>query len=200
MLKKLLLVFIALIALFWLMLRWGDLSGVVRALESILQPVVHKETINLYCGEYKEDPLLVMSVIKVESNFLRGAKSRRGALGFMQIMPATAKEISRELRIQKFQEPDLENPDINLRFGIYYISKLRHEFGDDDRTVLAAYNAGKKNVQEWLKLSGKKALDLEDIQYIETRNFVEDVLWNYRWLKQIQKFRGRIIKKTEIKK
>ena len=179
------------------MLKWGDLSGVVRALESLLLPAVHKETINFHCGTYKEDPLLVMSVIKVESNFLKGAKSRRGAVGLMQIMPATAREIARELNVRSFQESDLENPDTNIQFGIYYLSRLRREFGDEDRTVLAAYNAGKKNVQEWLKSGGKKVLEQSDIQFIETRNFVEDVLSNYHWLKQLQKFRGKIVKKPE---
>ncbi len=178
--KKFFLILLALVGFFWATLEWGDLSGVLRTLESLVRPVVHKEIINRHCGTYKEDPLLVMSVIKVESNFLRGAKSRRGALGLMQIMPATAKEIARELNLKTFQESDLENPDLNIRFGILYLSKLRKEFGDDDPTVLAAYNAGQKNVHDWLKATGKKTLEAKEIPFIETRNFVEDVAWNYR--------------------
>ncbi len=178
------------------MIKWGDLSGAVRLLESLARPVLQKEVINRYCGLYKEDPYFIMSIIKVESNFLRGAKSRRGAAGLMQLMPATAQEIAKELRMNGYTPASLENPEVNIQFGTYYVSKLRRELGDNDLLVLAAYNAGKKNVLEWMKDSGTKNLEPKDLEFIETRNFANDVLWNYQWLKRWQKLRLKMIKKT----
>ncbi len=197
MIKKIFVTFIVLIAGFWALLKWGDLSGVVRTLESLARPAVHKEIINRYCGMYKEDPFFVMSIIKVESNFLRGAKSRRGAVGLMQLMPATAQEIAQELHMSGYKPALLETPEVNIQFGIYYVAKLRRELGDDDMTVLAAYNAGKKNVQDWLKASRKKTLAISDIEFVETKNFTEDVLSNYLWLKQWLKLKQKITKQTK---
>lgn len=174
-------------------LKWGNIPAGIRAVETLLNPVFHKEIINRYAGIYKEDPLFVTAVIKVESNFLKGAKSPRGAMGLMQIMPNTAKEIARELKIKNFEETQLENPEINIRFGFHYLSKLRKEFGDDDVTVLGAYNAGRKNVRDWLKQSKKSSLTIEEIEFAETRNFVKEVLVTYRWLKRFQKWRSRIL-------
>ena len=174
----------------------GGISGAVRGLESLMRLVLNKEIINRYCGVYKEDPYFIMSIIKVESNFLRGAKSRRGAMGLMQLMPATAVEISRDLTMTGYKESSLQDPEINIQFGIYYVSKLRRDLGDDDLTVLSAYNAGKKNVQDWIKASGRKNLEESSIEFIETRNFADDVLWNYRWLKRWQRARGKMINGT----
>jgi len=169
-----------------------DIPAGIRHVESILFPVLHKDIINRYAGIYKEDPLFVISLIKVESNFFRKAKSARGAMGLMQIMPGTAKEIARELKMQDFDVKSLENPDINIHIGFHYIAKLRKEFGDDI-TVLGAYNAGGKNVREWLKNSGRKTLAVENIEFNETKKFAQDVLFTYRWLKKIQKARNRLL-------
>ena len=163
----------------------------IRAIEYVLKPVFHKEIINRYAGEYKEDPLFVTSLIKVESNFLRRAKSRKGALGLMQIMPKTAQETAKELQVKSY---DLKDPETNIRFGIHHLSKLKREFGNDPVTILGAYNAGSKNVREWLKEKNKRNLEIQDIEFLETRNFVENVLSTYEWLKRIQKWRNRIIR------
>ncbi|OGR83191.1 MAG: hypothetical protein A2901_06615 [Elusimicrobia bacterium RIFCSPLOWO2_01_FULL_54_10] len=197
MIKKILIGLVVGVVGLGLLIKSGILSGGLRAMESLVRPVLHKEIINRYCGVYKEDPYFIMSMIKVESNFLRGAKSSRGALGLMQIMPATAKEISRELKLKDFKEASLADPETNIRFGIHYVAKLRRELGDHDLTVLAAYNAGKKNVLEWLKATGRKELDHNDIEFIETHNFVNDVLRTYTWLKRWQKLRGKVVTKMD---
>lgn len=196
MIKKILIGILLLVLALIALAATGGLSGAVRGLESLMRPVLNKEIINRYCGVYKEDPYFIMSIIKVESNFLRGAKSRRGAMGLMQLMPATAVEISRDLKMTGYKESSLQDPEINIQFGIYYVSKLRRDLGDDDLTVLSAYNAGKKNVQDWIKASGRKNLEEGAIEFIETRNFADDVLWNYRWLKRWQRARGKMVKVT----
>jgi len=177
--------------------KWGGLSGVIRGLETLARPVVHKEIINRYCGVYKEDPYFIISIMKVESNFLHGAKSRRGAVGLMQIMPSTGKEIAKDLQIKNFNTRDLMNPEINVQFGIYYISWLRRELGKNDVAVLAAYNAGMKNVQKWIKTAGRDHLETKHIDFIETKNFVHDVLYTYSWLKHWQGLREKFVTKPE---
>jgi soluble lytic murein transglycosylase len=174
----------------------GGLSGALRGLEALMRPVLNTKIINRYCGIYKEDPYFIMSIIKVESNFLQGAKSSRGAVGLMQLMPSTAVEIAQDLKMKNYLESSLADPEINIQFGTYYVSKLRKELGDHDLTVLSAYNAGKKNVQEWKETSGRNYLEIGDIEFIETRNFSDDVLWNYRWLKRWQRVRNKLVKRT----
>lgn len=192
--KKLAVAFVLVLAGLWALLVWGDPSSIVRAFESVARPVFHKEIINRYCGIYKEDPLFVTAIIKVESNFSRKAKSHRGAVGLMQIMPATAQDIAQELKVKDFKIAQLEEPEMNIRFGFHHLSKLRKEFGEDDLAVLAAYNAGAKNVKSWLKSSGSAVLSAADIEFMETRNFVEDVQFTYRWLKIFQGWKRRFVK------
>ena len=193
MFRRLCFILLVLAAVFGL-IHWREIPSGIRDAESLLNPVLHKEIINRYAGIYKEDPLFVTSVIKVESKFFRRAKSQKGAIGLMQIMPGTGREIARELKLQGFENSSLENPETNIRFGFHYISKLRKEFGDDDVTVLAAYNAGGKNVKDWLKEKRKRTLETRDIEFFETRNFVEDVLSTYGLLKRFQRWRGKIMK------
>jgi len=148
------------------------------------RPVLHKPLINKYAAEYKFDPLWVMAIIKVESGFEPGALSHRGAVGLMQLLPSTAKDIAPEIGLTSFQDDDLKNPEINLHLGVYYLSKLSRLFPDDDVAILAAYNAGPGITQEWRK--GKPALDLEDIDYPETQRFVRHVEQTYNFLKMAQ--------------
>src|SRR5947209_18168138 len=88
------------------------------------RPVLHKPLINKYAGEYKFDPLWVMAIIKVESGFETHAHSARGAVGLMQLLPSTARELAPDIGLTTFQDEDLKNPDINLHLGVYYLSKL----------------------------------------------------------------------------
>ena len=180
--RKVVLAFSASAALYFL---WDATRG-IRAIESLVRPVIHKELVNRYAGIYKEDPLFVTALIKVESNFIRKAKSSRGAVGLMQIMPMTGSEIAAELKVPGYGPGDLERPEVNIRFGFHYLSKLRKEFGEDDVAVLAAYNAGPKNAREWISQSRSVRLAFSGIPFPETRRFAEDVLSTYGWLKRLR--------------
>ena len=174
------------------LLAWG--AGLVCVLTLLLvysgtawvwfRPVLHKPLINKYAGVYKCDPLWVMAIIKVESGFLPRAQSPRGALGLMQILPSTARDIAPEIGLQIQTDEDLKNPDTNLHLGVYYLSKLEEMFPDDENAVLAAYNAGPGITREWLK--GKPVLEIDDITYPETRRFVRHVDRTYGFLKMVQ--------------
>ena len=125
-----------------------------------------------------------MAIIKVESGFKPRAMSSRGAVGLMQLLPTTARDISPEIGVQFQNDDDLTNPDINLHIGVYYLSKLTAMFPDDEVSVLAAYNAGPGVTAEWRK--GKPVLETSDIPYPETRKFVENVERTYGFLKMVQ--------------
>jgi soluble lytic murein transglycosylase len=149
-----------------------------------LRPALHKPLINKYAGEYKMDPLWVMAVVRVESRFASHAQSSRGAIGLMQLMPATARDIAPEIGLKHFKDEDLKDPDTNLHLGFYYLVKLQHQFPDDEVAVLAAYNAGPRITQQWRK--GKPTLEVNDIPYPETRRFVQQVQATYASLKSLQ--------------
>jgi len=148
------------------------------------RPVLHKPLINKYAGMYRCDPLWVMSIIKVESGFMPGALSHRGAVGLMQLLPSTAKDIAPEVGIQILNDDDLKDPDTNLHLGVYYLSKLEQQYPDDEIAVLAAYNAGPGVTADWRR--GKPTLETNDIPYPETRKFVKSVERTYGFLKMVQ--------------
>ncbi len=175
-----------------LLLGWCSAALIVLVLVFVysgaawiwFRPVLHKPLINKYAGEYKCDPLWVMAIIKVESGFMPSALSHRGAVGLMQLLPSTARDIAPEVGLQIQNDEDLKDPDINLHLGVYYLSKLEQLFPDDETAVLAAYNAGPGVTADWRR--GKPTLEADDILYPETRKFVRNVERTYGFLKMVQ--------------
>jgi soluble lytic murein transglycosylase len=161
----------------------------------LIRPVFHKQIINKYSKDFKLDPLFITSIIKVESNFARRAKSKRGAIGLMQLMPSTAEELAVECGYTNFKPSDLENPEINIHLGMYYISKLMAQFQDNEILALCAYNAGISTVQTWYKENPLIGLEISDIPYEETRSYVKNVQRTYKWLKATQELKNLIRKK-----
>ena len=159
---------------------------------NLLRPVFHKQTINYYAKDFKLDPLLITAMIKVESNFLRRARSNRGAIGLMQLMPTTARELGRELGMKSLKNKDLENPETNIRLGMYYFRKLLNTFNDNEMLALASYNAGLTNVEEWYKQNPLIQVEANDIPFPETRDYVNNVQSTYKWLKTIQSFKKHL--------
>ena len=125
--------------------------------------------------EFELDPYLVCGVIFTESGFRPQARSNVGALGLMQLMPATGMEEAKLLEIEGVTEQDLTDTALNIRLGCKYLKKLLDEFGNES-VALAAYNAGPGRVRQWLKEYGTK----EDgsilyIPFPETSTYVERV-------------------------
>ena len=106
-------------------------------------------------------------MIEQESKFDANARSSAGAVGLMQLQPATAKGIAKYTGGSKFVLSDLDNPEINVRYGAWYLHHLMQKY-DDERTALAAYNAGQQNVDRWRAAH-------EGIQFSETREYVDRV-------------------------
>ncbi len=106
-------------------------------------------------------------MIESESKFDANAHSSAGAIGLMQLTPRTAEGIAQYTGGDRFVLSDLTNPEINVRYGVWYLRHLLDKY-HDERLALAAYNAGQENVDRWLAAR-------EDIQFPETRAYVDRV-------------------------
>jgi soluble lytic murein transglycosylase len=87
----------------------------------------------------------------------------------MQLLPDTAEGIAQLTGGSRFEVDDLYDPEINVRYGSFYLRRLLRKY-DDERLALAAYNAGQANVDQWV------AEGVEEIPFPETREFVDNVL------------------------
>lgn len=152
-----------------------------------LYPFPYQEMIFKYAQEYEVDPYLVAAIIREESHFVEEAESYRGARGIMQIMPETGKWAAEQMNLEGFQPDDLYDPKINIKIGCWYLADLSKEFGNDKILMIAAYNAGRGNVKQWIQTrqwSGRHET-VEDIPFPETREYVKRVLKGYekyRWI------------------
>ncbi|MDO5017829.1 MAG: lytic transglycosylase domain-containing protein [Lagierella massiliensis] len=146
---------------------------------TMTRPVEYVEEINKYSQEYNVDPLLVLSVIKVESNFNPSATSHMNAVGLMQLIPKTSQWISEKMGIE-YSDEILQDPQTNIQLGTYYLSYLLNHFGDTDLAIIA-YNGGMGNVQKWLDdgLIGKGGEGFENIPIDEARYYDIKVKKNY---------------------
>ncbi len=128
----------------------------------------------------------IWSIIRQESAFDHAAVSRAGARGLMQLMPATARELARQLHWQG--RPDLSDPETNIRLGSRYLDALVQRFGRLEYAA-AAYNAGPSRVSRWLQRLGQADVRVwvEAIPFDETRRYVQQVMAFrvvYEWRKQ----------------
>ena len=114
------------------------------------------------------DPYLVAALIYSESGFRSDARSDVGALGLMQLMPETAREVAFLEGVDSFEIDDLLEPETNIRLGTIYLSLLLDRF-QDTKDALAAYNAGPTLVSEWKD-------DRREIPFPETRRYVDKVV------------------------
>jgi soluble lytic murein transglycosylase len=128
---------------------------------------------------------LILAVIRQESEFNVTAKSHRGALGIMQIMPDTARDVSKKTKISYNVSKILRNQKYNIRLGSYYLEMMLEKYKKSFPLALAAYNAGHKRVDRWLDINGDPRQNnisfeewIELIPYKETRNYVQRVLEN----------------------
>ncbi len=152
----------------------------------LIYPLKYEDIIRSYSREHDLDPYLVSAVIFVESKFIPGAVSHKGAMGLMQIMPQTGNWIAEQLQYSDFEKAQLFNPEVNICFGTWYLNNLIKEFGNDPVIVLAAYNAGRGNVKKWLKEEWDgQHQSLEQLPYQETREYIKQILTVYSYYKRL---------------
>jgi soluble lytic murein transglycosylase len=153
----------------------GVLAGLVLYVQAaepswyyrLRYPLAYDSIIRGHADNYNLDAALVAGVIYQESKFDPEAESDAGAVGLMQLRPDTAKGIAERTGGSAFQVEDLTNPELNVRYGSWYLRHLLDKY-DDERLALAAFNAGQGNVDSWRE-QGK------GIAFAETRHYVERV-------------------------
>lgn len=128
---------------------------------------------------YDVDPYLICAVINTESKWNAHARSQAGAVGLMQMMPETAEWMVKKGLIDDAAFPlnQLEDPRVNMEYGVCYLSYLMKRF-DNLSKVVAGYNGGPANVERWEAAGGA---DFEEvIDYPETKEYVSRVRTAYR--------------------
>ncbi len=128
-----------------------------------------------YAHKYRVQRHLVEAVMHAESKFDQKAVSHVGAVGMMQLMPKTAEWIAQE---GELQYTDLKEPRQNIMLGTWYIDYLLKKYHNNEVLALAAYNAGRGNVDEWITEYGWKDdfTNIKEIPFPETREFVKLVV------------------------
>ncbi len=140
-------------------------------------PLSYDEEISTACETYNLSPSLVYAIIRVESNFDPNAKSNADAIGLMQITPSTyAWSISRKHVSWNADTDVLSDPSVNIMTGAHILSLLYEQLGETD-TVIAAYNAGIGNVQQWLDTPqySRDGKTLDSIPYGETDRYLKKI-------------------------
>ncbi|MGM0395498.1 MAG: lytic transglycosylase domain-containing protein [Bacillota bacterium] len=143
---------------------------------AIAYPFVYKDSVIKCSEDYDLDPMLVMGVIKTESNFDKDATSAKDAKGLMQIGESTGRWASEVLQVENYSSEMLYDSDFNIRVGTWYIRRLIDQYGNEE-VALAAYNAGSGNVSRWLSNShySNDGVTLHTIPFPETREYIERV-------------------------
>ena len=146
-----------------------------------LYPRYYAEAVDKYAKLYSVDTFLVAAMILEESRYNADAVSWAGAIGLMQIMPATGRELAQQLKIRRFRTSMLKQPDTNIRMGTKYIADLNSWFNNNPMLVIGAYNGGPGRMKRWVSTRGIKDIDLfvEKITIRETRLHIKKVIDSY---------------------
>ena len=163
---------------------WHDRSIITLALAQhwddleLRFPLAHKKFIETQANYEKINPAWAFAVIRQESAFTSDARSSAGALGLMQLMPRTARQVARSLRIKRPNRRDLLKSNINIKLGVRYLRKLQERFKGNSVLATAAYNAGGHRVKSWLPKNEPQNADLwiENVPFTETRKYLKRVL------------------------
>lgn len=155
----------------------GKKSGRSSRTWAILYPPAFAESVSRNAAVNRISENLTYALIRAESNFFPEARSPVGALGLMQLMPATAKDTARQMH-ETVTMPQLTIPEVNVKIGTRYLKGLLTRFNGNLVSAVAAYNAGPSPVLRWRKnMPGLREDEfIESIPYGETREYVKRVL------------------------
>jgi soluble lytic murein transglycosylase len=146
----------------------------------MLFPILHWNSISTQAAAAEIDPTLVLGVIRQESAFEEKAQSKANARGLMQIMPATGRRLAGQAKLTRYNTNSLFHADTNITLGTRYLASLLRHYGKAE-LALAAYNAGERRVDRWLREYGGEDMAefVEQIPFSETRGYVKQVLSNW---------------------
>lgn len=154
------------------------LGGIRNKVMKHFYPQEYSQYVSQYAAEYGVDEALVYAVIRTESGFRAEVQSSVGACGLMQIMPDTFEWLQTLSDSEvTYSESDLFDPQINIKYGTYYLSYLIDHYNGREELAVAAYNGGFANVDSWLEDErySDDGITLTDIPYNETSQYVERV-------------------------
>lgn len=163
-----------------------DIPDMPRSYWEALFPRPYWNDLKRYAAANGLDPYLVASLIRQESEFNPNAVSRANAVGLMQLLPKTGRNVARQVKLRRFNYGQLYTPAVNLELGTRYFRGMVDKFGSFEY-ALAAYNAGSDRVEEWLN-DGKYRDPqefVESIPFTETREYVQAILRNASVYKQL---------------
>ena len=173
----------------WKLLARGAVMS--KRLASIIYPFPYREIVYREASEYNADPALLAALIRQESAFTPAIRSSAGAIGLMQVMPATGREVARGAGIAGFAPASLETPEINLHLGTRYLLEMEERYGEVGLPlVLSAYNAGPTRARRWRNFSETKDIlrFTERIPFEETRGYVKNIVRNIHIYKFLYEF------------
>lgn len=157
------------------------------ALLRVVYPFPYRDLLTSRAEELGLDPWLVAGLVRQESAFHPTIVSPAGAIGLMQVMPATGRQLARASGVRDFTTQTLENAEVNVHLGTRFLAELFERYDGDVPLFLSAYNAGPSRANRWRRMP--EAADperfTERIPFAETRGYVKNVTRNralYRWL------------------
>jgi soluble lytic murein transglycosylase len=166
--------------------HWGWYAKVIPALASggcwqdlsLTYPIAFQDTLEPQAKKLSMDISWIYGLIRQESVFRPNAVSAVGALGLMQLMPATGRAVGERMGVTLDDRRALLDPETNLTVGSEYLNSLLHRFDGSEPLATAAYNAGENRVDDWLPEAGTLPADvwIDTIPYTETRNYVHHVM------------------------
>ena len=156
-------------------------SSDLAQLRRMLYPLHYEQLVEKYAKQYNVDTALIFAMILEESRYRKDAISWAGAIGLMQIMPATGRQLASQLNIHRFRTSMLKIPEVNIRMGTKYIGYLNSIFDGNAMLVTGAYNGGPGRMRRWLDSKNIKDLDefVEKITIRETRLHIKKVINSY---------------------
>lgn len=168
-------------------LQWHDRAIYLSSNEQLTNqlalrfPLAYEQPIMTYAKRYSISPVLVYAMIRQESSFRNDIISSAGANGLMQIMPLTAKVVAKSAHISYRDPKELYHWQNNIHIGIAYLQQLAKQFRAHPLLMAAAYNAGPKQVNFWLKNHPMNDIDIwiETLPWQETRNYLKNIIAFY---------------------
>ena len=168
--------------------QWAWSDGAIRAIAKsgfsgdtqVRFPMPYRTVVKREAAHYRAIPEeWVYGVIRRESAFMDKAKSPVGALGLMQLMPRTARQMISRLKLKRSSSAHILRPSVNVKLGVAYLNRLYRQYGGRLPYMLAAYNAGGTAVARWRKRkpTSDATVWIETIPFKETRNYVPAVLY-----------------------
>ena len=166
--------------------RWGWYDRAIMTVARTHQrddltlrfPLPYRQQIFKLAADYQVDPALVFAIIRQESAFTADVRSPAGALGLMQLLPRTARQVAKRLEISLPHQRTLLNIATNLRLGIAHLQAILQHFDHHELLASAAYNAGQYRVNRWLPRSNIMPADIwvENVPIKETRRYIQHIM------------------------